>query len=187
MATGFPGGNQEIIDRAMFAARIGEIAADNDAVIAAEIEAETWLPECFHRLAEETADDPEKAHLLESQTSIGLIAGVSLPLTGTFLSEHIDTGGVRDASGNILVRVHQFDDFQRYLPPIYGYYCLANNKIYTCQIDTGSYTGTNGPLQITAPVVPTAGTIPDSLQDDLITMLAARIRYGVLAPTRVPM
>jgi hypothetical protein len=186
----FAGGNQEIIDRAMFAARIGEIAADADAVIAAEIEAETWLPECFGRLAEEIAKDPEKAHYLTGTTPVNIIAGVSAPLippTAAFLSEYIEIGGVRDANGNVLVRVHNYDDFLKYLPPVYGYYCLSSNRIFTREIGTGDFAGTDGPLQVTAPIVPTAGSIPDNLTDDLITMLAARIRYGVLAPTRVPM
>lgn len=187
MATGFTGGLQELIDRAMFAARIGEIAADADAVIAAEVEAETWVEACFHQLAEEVAKDPEKQHLLQNQFPVTIVAGVSAPLTGQFLSEYIEVGGVRDANGNVLVRVHNYDDFLKYLPTVYGYYCLQNNKFYTREIDTGSFVGTDGPLQVNAPVVPTPGTIPDSLKDDIITMLAARIRYGVLAPTRVPM
>jgi hypothetical protein len=184
---GFAGGLQELIDRAMFAARIGEIAADTDAVIAAEVEAETWVPECLHSLTEEVAKDPEKQHLLQQRNSVALINGVSGPLTGNFLSEFIEVGGVRDANGNVLVRVHNYDDFLKYLPTVYGYYCLQNNKFYTREIDTGSFVGTDGPLQVDAPAVPTVGTIPDSLIDDLVTMLAARIRYGVLAPTRVPM
>lgn len=181
----FTGGKAELVDRAMFMARIGEIAADSEAVIAAEIEAESWIEVVFHKVTEIVSKDPERSHLLMHSNDVTLVDGIG-SLAG-FLTEYIEVGGVRDEDGNVLVRVHNYDDFLKYLPAVYGYYCLRSNQIYTREIGTGSFTGTSGPLEIDAPVVPTADTVPDELMDEVCSMLAARIRYGVLAPSRVAM
>jgi hypothetical protein len=180
----FAGGLQELCDRALFAARIGEIASDDDPVISADIEAEVWVPDVLHALTKQVSEDPERRHLLQARNSVPLDSGVGA-LTDAMMTEYIETGGVRDADGNVLVRVHNYDDFLKYLPSVYGYYCLQNNQIYTRALGSGSMFDTSGPLEIDCPRVPTALTIPEELEDDAVTMLAARIRYGVLAPTRV--
>jgi hypothetical protein len=179
---------QAFIDAAIFAARVpGEMPLDDDPVIGADFEAAVWAAEVLHEIADEAVKDPETRGLITKNFSLPVGGDGTAPIPPGMLAEHIDAGSVIDANGNVLVRVHHFDDYKRWLPDVYGYYCIENGKFYTKEIGTGSETGTDGPLSIMAPFEPTAATLPDILMATAITRLAARIRFGVLAPVRVPM
>ena len=179
---------QAFIDAAMFAARVpGEVPLDEDPVTGADFEAAVWAAEVLHEIAEEAVKDPETAGLITKIFSVPVGGDGTATIPPGMLAEHICSGSVIDANGNVLVRVHHFDDYKRWLPDVYGYYCIQNGKFYTKEIGTGAEDGTDGPLSITAPFELTATTIPDMLMATAISRLAARIRFGVLAPVRVPM
>jgi hypothetical protein len=179
----------EMIDRAIFMATDGQVPPDDTPIISRDLAAEVWVPEVLHALVNTIAGNPEYQHLLTSTFNIALTDGVGTLPPG-MLSEYLCENSVRTGTGftagssaQPLVRVHHYDDFIRYLPSIYLYYCIEGNNIYA----KDGFGALPGPLTISAPVAPqTPDDIPESLIDDALTLLAARIRYGVDARRIVP-
>lgn len=172
----------EMVTRAIFMATDGQIPPDDTPIISRDLAAEAWVPEVLHSLAQSIAGDPEQQHLLTKTFNITLSGGVGI-LPADMLSAYLCENSVRSGTGfttgssaQPLVRVHHYDDFVRYLPSVYQYYCIEGNRIYA----KDGLGALPGPLTISAPFVPSAvDDIPDTLTDDAVTLLAARIRYGV--------
>jgi hypothetical protein len=172
----------EMINRAMFMATDGQIPPDDTPIISRDLAAEAWVPEVLYSLAVGIAGDLEQQHLLTKTFPVTLIDGVGT-LPPNMLSEFLCENSVRDGAGFLtgsaaepLVRVHHYDDFIRYLPFVFKYYCIEGDKIYAKQ----GPAALPGPLTISAPFVPASPEeIPETLTADALTLLAARIRYGV--------
>lgn len=144
-----------------------------------QLEAETLCDQALNDLARSVAGNSELRARLTDKFTVALTNGEA-DLPDGLLLEYMREGSVRDGVGNALQRVRHFNDFNNYLPNVYGYYCIEGNKIHTKAITTSSLTSTASPITLNAPFVPTkldmSGTIPDELEDDLVRILADKIR-----------
>jgi len=179
---------QELIDRAIFVAYGTTVPSGEDAIIQADLQAEALAPHAFVQVTREIMSDPHKAHLLMKNVDIDLANGVG-DIPAGFLSEFIDMCSVRDDDptanngyGNVLTRIHQFNDFlEWHFDPRFGYYCLNDSKIYMRSIGTGAIDG-NGNIQLDGAFElnpADIASLPDEALADVIIVLARLLREGV--------
>lgn len=175
----------ETIQRAIDTAVAGT-DPDTSIVQKLRLEAETLVDQALHELAAMCAVDPDRRGRLSKNFSVTLTSG-SATLPAGILVEHLREGSVRDGdtganggNGNVLSRVKYYNDLVQELPTLFGYYCIENNSIYTRNIGDGDLTSTLSPLSIDAPFVPAKADIdtdvPDELNDDLVEILAMKLR-----------
>ncbi len=128
------------------------------------------------------ARDPEQHFLLQKTYAVSLSAGVgTLPVS--LLPETLRAGRVSDADENQLERVEYLSDLAAQRSPLFGYYCVVNDQIFTRQISSGSLVDTNGPLVVVAGFIPDIDTlsadVPAVIQSDLVDLLATRVRLAM--------
>ena len=178
----------ELIDRAIFVAYGTLTPSGEDAIIQADLQAEALAPHAMQQVTREILDDPERQHLLMREITITLTNGVG-DIPAGLLTQYIDEASVRDGDtmansgyGNVLTRIHQFNDFIEWrYDPRFGYYCLQDSKIYSIPIG-GSAVGGNGTLHLSAPYGIDADNIDDLSDEaieDVIIVLARLLREGV--------
>ncbi len=181
----------EFIDRAIDLAIVGT-DADKNVINRQTLELESIMANALHKLAEQTASDRTKRHLLMTNATVVLTNGVgATPLNA--LTSQMRHATVRDAdasalngTGNILCWISQYHDFLRPQSPLLGYYCLANNQIYTKAIGTGGLTDTLSPLTLDYPYIPTVAQLPTELEDDAVAIFASLVKVGIEKFTAVP-
>lgn len=132
----------------------------------------------LHSLATQVSEDVKRRHLLMKSFSIVLTSGVG-PLDAAMLSAMIGYGSVRDADGNILSKVDNYNDLVRSQVPFFGYYAMVNDTVFTRQISSGSLTDTSTPLTVYCSYVPLATEVPDEITDDATNLLAQMIKQPV--------
>lgn len=168
---------------------------DNNPIIRQQLEAEGMTDAALQALAVEAAGNPEIRARLERQSSVTLTNGVGSIPAG-MLTEYLREGVVRDSSGsgpgglgNILARVQRYSAFIQDQDTSLGQYCLVDNSIYARPPGSTYPADTIGPLLIDAPFAPTTAdlstTVPDELVNDLVEILARRLR-GMIAPSVAP-
>lgn len=167
---------QEMIYRSILQAGLNTPDGENY-LMQQQIETEVAAARALRTLASDVSKDPERKHLLMKTTSVPLTNGVGT-LDASLLTDSIDTGSVRDADasanngyGNVLVRVHNYNDFLRELSPFFGYFALHNNQIHTRAISSGSFTDTLSPLTVDCSYVPTAAEVPAEIEYDAVSLL----------------
>lgn len=158
-------------------------------------EAESCLDSALQELAEECAKDDSLRPRITKTFSVTLLNGVGTVPAGLLL-QYLDLGLVQDGDssaingvGNTLTRVFHERDFYGPLPTVFGYYWVRGNAatydILTRNLNTPyDFTGTVGPLAITAPRVPLKSEIPEldiEVTDRLSELLGIRLR-GFLRP-----
>lgn len=167
-------------------------SADGNVLQSLRLEAEILAEQALRDLARDIAGNFDLRARLEMSFNIVLTDGVG-DIPDLMLTEYLDEGSVRDSDftaatgfGNILERVQHYNDFLGPLTPVYGYYCLAGNKIYTRTINTSSFISTVSPLVVIAPFNPTKADmntqVPAELEDDLVVILAEKIRGQISHP-----
>lgn len=178
---------QELIDRAIFVAYGTIVPSGEDAIIQADLQAEALAPHAFVQVTREIMADPHKAHLLMKPVDISLVDGVG-QLPAGFLSEFADMCSIRDSTtandgyGNVLTRIHQFNDFiEWHFDSRFGYYCLNDSKIYIRSIGSGAI-DSNGSIHLDGAFEldpADIATLPDEALADVIIVLARLLREGV--------
>lgn len=164
-----------------------------------KMEGETLAEQCLHWLAVEVAGNPELRTRLEKRFSVTLTNGEAT-LPAGIMAEYLREGSVRDSDtsannglGNIYARVKYYNDFIQDPVTVFGLYCLYDNKIIARPPASTDPAAITGPLLIDAPFIPAkadvATDIPDELTDDLVKMLALRMRGAITGagePQNVP-
>lgn len=172
---------QDYIDRAILHAQVATKLGENP-LIQQDMEVETIAANALHAFATTIAKDLERRHLLQKTTSVALTNGKGT-LDSTLLTEFLDDASVRDGDtaannekGNLLVRVHQYNDFLGYLPSSLGYFCLHDNEIHTRAIGSGSLLDTASPLTVECSYVPDPTEVPVEIEDDAVEVLSKMIQ-----------
>lgn len=169
--------------------------ADTNPIIKQRLEAGGMTDQALQALATIVAGNPEIRSRLEKQFSVTLASGVGSIPAG-MLTEFLREGAVRDSSGsgvnglgNIYSRVNRYPNFIQDQDTTFGLYCLVDNSIYARPPFSNVPADTQGPLLIDAPFTPTTSdldtTVPDELTNDLVEILARRLR-GMIAPSVQP-
>jgi hypothetical protein len=179
---------QELCDRAIFVAYGSVTPSGEDPIVHADLQAEALAPHAMAQVTKEILDDPERAHLLMQEISITMVNGIG-DIPPLMLTQYMDEASVRDSNvsansgfGNVLVRIHQFNDFiEWHFDPRFGYYCLQDAKIFNIPIGSSIVSG-NGLLHLWVPMAISADNIElasDEITEDVIIVLARLLREGV--------
>lgn len=179
---------QELCDRAIFVAYGSVTPSGEDPIVHADLQAEALAPHAMAQVTKEILDDPERAHLLMKEVPITITGGVGTIPAG-LLTQYIDEASLTDGNpsanggfGNVLTRIHQFNDFiEWHFDPRFGYYCLNDSKIYMIPIGS-SVVGGNATIKLYGPFGiddVTITTLPDEAVEDVIIVLARLLREGV--------
>lgn len=169
--------------------------ADTNPIIKQRLEAGGMTDQALQALATIVAGNPEVRSRLEKQFSVALVSGVGSIPAG-MLTEFLREGAVRDSDGggnnglgNIYARVNRYPLFIQDQDTTFGLYCLVDNSIYMRPPSSTFPADTQGPAIIDAPFTPTTSdldtTVPDELSNDLVEILARRLR-GMIAPSVDP-
>lgn len=145
-----------------------------------DAEVESMSNEALQKLAQRTASDSRLRHLLSKSFSLTLTNEADgrqyAAVDAAMLSEFLDYGSVRctdfanNQLGTAYERVLHFADFISYLPPVFGYYCLHQNKIYVKHISSQAFTDSPTPLVVECSYVPAIAQVPDELQNDIVRL-----------------
>lgn len=183
---------KELVNRAIFVAQVPLTPAGSDPIMSVDLQAEMLVPIAVSNITKAVAEDPHRKHLLTQNFQITLDSEGKGFIPDRMLSEYIDEGSVRDGDtsaneglGNVLVRIHHFDDYVEWRDRRFGYYCLHEGRIWTRAINSGSRYDTYGPLSVDCVAQPSSTTgalllLSDELTDDLVVELARLIRLGVV-------
>ena len=173
------------VDAAIMQASMG-IPAGENVIFGQRARVLVLAQNALQVLADKISQDTKRRHLLQKSFTVTLTNGVG-SISAAMLSAAIGYGSVRDADtgansgqGNTLVKVDNYNDLLRYQSPLFGYYNLSNDQIYTKQISTGDLTATLSPLTVFCSYVPLATEIPDELQNDAVDLLAGMIKAEML-------
>lgn len=141
-------------------------------------EVESMSNEALHALATQVASDSRQRHLLSKTFSIALASESDgrqyAAIDNAMLTEFLDYGSVRcsdlanNSLGTAYERVLHFADFAAYLPSVFGYYCLHQNKIYVRHVDSLSFSDSPTPLVVECSYVPTIAQVPAEKEDELV-------------------
>lgn len=141
-------------------------------------EVESMSNEALHALATQVASDSRQRHLLTKTFSISLASEADgrqyAAVDAAMLSEFLDYGSVRcsdlanNSLGTAYERVLHFADFVAYLPSVFGYYCLHQNKIYVRHVGSPAFTDSPTPLVVECSYVPTIAQVPAEKEDELV-------------------
>lgn len=143
-------------------------------------EVESMSNEALQTLATRVAADSRLRHLLSKVFSLTLANETDgrqyADVDAVMLTEFLDYGSVRcsdlanNSMGTAYERVLHFADFIAYLPSVFGYYCLHQNKIYVRHVGSLSFSDSPTPLIVECPYVPTIAQVPDELANDLVRL-----------------
>lgn len=168
--------------------------ADNNPVVKQRLEAGGMTDQALQALATEVAGNPQLRARLERQSTITVTSGVGSIPAG-MLTEYLREGVARfyqsgeTGNGVSLSRYPHLNTFLFDTNTLLGGYCIASNQFYVRQPGLQDYTQVNGSLVADAPFTPTAAdlstTVPDELTNDLVEILARRLR-GQIAPAVSP-
>lgn len=164
--------------------------ADTNPIIKQRLEASAMTDQALQALATMVAGNVELRARLEKQFSVSLSGGVGAVPAG-MLVEYLREGCVRDSDtgannglGNVLSRIQRYSTFIQDTDTAFGQYCVVDNQFYARPPASIYPSDTIGPLVIDAPFTPTVGdmnaTVPDELSNDLVEMLAIRLK-GIIA------
>lgn len=149
-----------------------------------EIDIAACVSQARDAVAQQAMMDSSRRAWLQQEFSLaldsngkGLLSAATASVAGTILLDGIRMGVVLDADSNPLQHILHYADFIRPQATVYGRYCLKDQAILTCAINTAvngplDIVGAPGPLTITANYVPdSVGDFPADLEPDLVDEL----------------